>query len=230
MQLFNGKYATKTGATKGYLNYTDELYNTHSITSAKNTSPDCDYLTLVSASGYRFATFAWVVPCTGTQYSTILFSMTGVTKSDGTAVTIYDPNTCPSLDAGAGLTGAKPILMFYRAQNADLSKKNINATDLNSYWINAFPNITNNTTKSGVPLTADAATNRVSGRDLTTGNINGDNTSINTTYLNGTFNVNVNLIPALTPSQSGDKYYVYCRIGLPMDSSIGFSDITATFT
>ena len=238
LQLFSGKYATKgsTPTTKGYLDYT--LYNGYSESTKHNTS---NYVG-INSSGYRYATFSWAVPCQSPvtiQYSKILFSMTGVTTSNGAATTIYTPNTCPCITASAGLTGAKPILMFYRTQNASDASNSINANTGNTYWINAFSNIldpavVNGTSviTSGTPVNAAAAynTNPNIQVNTTTGNINGDNASIDNTYSNGTFNVNVNLIPALTSRLLGPNYYIYCRIGLPMEGSIGFGNITATFS
>ena len=238
LQLFSGKYATKgsTPTTKGYLDYT--LYNGYSESTKHNTS---NYVG-INSSGYRYATFSWAVPCQSPvtiQYSKILFSMTGVTTSNGAATTIYTPNTCPCITASAGLTGAKPILMFYRTQNASDASNSINANTGNTYWINAFSNIldpavVNGTSviTSGTQVNAAAAYNTDPNTQVntTTGNINGDNASIDNTYSNGTFNVNVNLIPALTSRLLGPNYYIYCRIGLPMEGSIGFGNITATFS
>ena len=238
LQLFSGKYATKgsTPTTKGYLDYT--LYNGYSESTKHNTS---NYVG-INSSGYRYATFSWAVPCQSPvtiQYSKILFSMTGVTTSNGAATTIYTPNTCPCITASAGLTGAKPILMFYRTQNASDASNSINANTGNTYWINAFSNIldpavVNGTSviTSGTQVNAAAAYNTDPNTQVntTTGNINGDNASIDNTYSNGTFNVNVNLIPTLTSRLLGPNYYIYCRIGLPMEGSIGFGNITATFS
>jgi len=213
LQLSNGIYATKLGSVgTGYLNYTDSSYVNPSIYNAPS-NPD---YSSIQNTHYRYVTFAWILP-PGTkaaplQYSKVAFTIDGLVGDS-----ISNIDTIPTI----GSSNAE-FTMQYRIQNGDPDKKAPSQSNKTSVWINAFPGPTTNT----------IATAPVIVNPIYNGKINGDDTAIPNSYESNTLKVYslISSAPTTTTSSGVGSFYLYCRIGLPMSSKIGFKTIIVSFS
>jgi len=219
LQLCNGIYATqKASVTTGYLNYTLTSYQNPSIYT-QNTG--IDYSSIENrTTGYRYATFAWILPPGTTaaplQYSKVAFTIDGIII-DGVSGTINNVDTIPTIGSSNGL-----FTMQYRIQNGDPTKKAPSQGNQTSVWINAFSG--SGLTPTSAAVISDPAYN---------GQINGDNTALlNDNSTAGTLKVYslISSAPSTTTSSGPGSFYLYCRIGLPMECSVGFKSIKASFS
>jgi Collagen triple helix repeat (20 copies) len=217
LQLCNGIYATRLGSGgKGYLNYT--LANTYQNPSiyTQNTA-DYSNTSTIPDTGYRYVTFAWILPpgtsAAPNQYTKVEFTITGLVGD-----TISNIDTRPTITTSST---TKEFTMQYRIQNGDTSKQVPSEANFTSVWINAFPG-------SGLTPSSSA----VIANPLYNGVINGDNGG-KLNSLSGTTLIVSSLIssaPQTTASSGIGSFYLYCRIGLPMECNIGFKNITTSFS
>ena len=207
---------TPASRTKGYLNYTS-VYNNSLC------NQDCGDYSSVSTTtfdGYRYATFAWKLPVSTGQYANAIIKINGLFGFDtGTA------GSYPASDNGGG----KKILMTYRFQNGYADGSSLNAGDNTNeppttIWVQGFKGTT------AVP-SGGAATPTNS----TEANSNGLTQSSPISTFNATGSVLTSICPmkpnfAVLSLTGTSSAYMYCIIGLPMDSYIGFSSVTASWS
>jgi hypothetical protein len=106
LQIVNGKFTTPSGQANSYLNYSSSLSNTVNYSG-------------ISATGYRYATFAWRLAA-GT-YSTLVFSILSTSTVTNTGNLAY--------------MGGSPIYLFYRIEDT-ASSAPTNLSNRSSAWIN----------------------------------------------------------------------------------------------
>jgi len=115
LQIANGSFQTKSGSTTAYLNYPSYSYPTNT---------GLNYTT-ISASGYRYATFAWKIPSnTSSSYTSVTFTINGVT---GTTPTVSN------YSAGFA-SGTKNIQLYYRTEDSGATAV---GNSITTYWIDA---------------------------------------------------------------------------------------------
>lgn len=117
LQVFNGKFRTRTGAL-GYYNYTP-FYYTVSLQNTVNYAG-------IAATGYRYATYCWSVTpiVSGTaQYSALSFTLAGVSPS-------------PTITSGSAFVSSQKLLLFYRFEDSSAPSPT-DANNLSSIWLDA---------------------------------------------------------------------------------------------
>jgi len=195
LQIANGKFTTPTGPgqTYAYKNYTTYYY-TSSLLNTVNYSG-------ISASGYRYTTFAWRIsaayPSVYNKLTFRLYNTSGVTITNGVAY-----------------AGSSAIQLYYRLEDA-ASSAPTDTGNMSSAWINGN-SISAPVTTSGnyyIPTTYTSVP--YSGLLIGATNVS--------PYVN--FPV---FIPPLTINT--ETINVYCRIGIPMNVNFSFSHVTAVIT
>ena len=117
LQVFNGKFRTRTGAA-GYYNYTP-FYYTVSLQNTVNYSG-------IAATGYRYATYCWSVTpiVSGTaQYSALTFTLASVSPT-------------PTISIGSAYVSSQKLLMYYRFEDS-AAPAPTDANNLSSIWLDA---------------------------------------------------------------------------------------------
>ena len=117
LQIANGYYQTygpSANSSNGYLNYTSYLYGF-------NTNNTLDYST-ISNSGYRYATFAFKVASSGSQYTGITFILNNVAQT----VNLSNPS--------APTIGSSRLYFYYRVEDAT-NYGSFSASYRNTTWI-----------------------------------------------------------------------------------------------
>ena len=195
LQVSNGKFTTPTGPgqTYAYQNYSSYRYSSSSFNTLNYSG--------ISATGYRYATFAWRYASSPSNgYTTLafrLYNTSGVTITNNLAY-----------------AGGSPIQLYFRIENA-ASSTPTNTGNMSSAWVNAN-SITPPVTSSGNYFQPSTYTDApYSGLYGTAANIS--------TYTN--FPV---LVPPMTIN--AETVNLYCRIGIPMNVNFSFSYITAVTT
>jgi hypothetical protein len=194
----NGKFTTPTGPgqTHAYKNYTTYYYTSSSLNTVNYSS--------ISATGYRYATFAWRVTAANPNvYTTLafrLYNTSGVTITNNLA-----------------FAGSTAIRLFYRIEDT-ASSAPTNTSSYSSAWINGnLFSSGDTTTTSGnyfIPTTYTDPTY--------SGLVSPGVTNVSP-YTN--FPV---FIPPL--NISSQTINIYCRIGIPMSVNFSFSHVTAVLS
>lgn len=203
--LYSNGYFQSHGANKGqgYDNYNNSNYYANG-----NTQPN--YSTIVSSSSYRYCTFAWKI--TATSFSTAIFTLNDI---NGTSLT----DSCGK----NGIIGfeASPLYLYYRLED------NTNITNITSSNNTAWINGNNYETNGGITYTSLNANNvGSSGSSFRlTGITNTSNSILNNNIKSAVFNVSFS-----TKTFSTNNQILYCRVGLPMNSSSYFSSISVVLT
>ena len=192
LQISNGQFTTPGTQAYSYMDYTTYKYSDTSFNTVN--------YSLISTSGFRYASFAWRVPPAPTlSYINLSFTITSATP-----ITIINNLAC---------VGGTPIQFYYRHENA-ASPNPTNLGSLTSAWING--NYTNGTqTTSGnyyLPLAYTSTPNWGLTRVTQSGS--------NTTLI-------VQITPLRI--QSG-TFNIYARIGIPMNVPVSFSVVSATLS
>ena len=198
LQVSNGKFTTPTGPgqTYAYKNYTTYYYTSSSLNTVNYSS--------ISATGYRYATFAWRVAAANPNvYTTLafrLYNTSGVTITNNLAY-----------------AGSTAIRLFYRIEDT-ASSAPTNTSSYSSAWINGnLFSSGDTTTTSGnyfIPTTYTDPTY--------SGLVSPGVTNVSP-YTN--FPV---FIPPL--NISSQTINIYCRIGIPMSVNFSFSHVTAVLS
>ena len=198
LQVSNGNFTTPTGPgqTYAYKNYTTFYYTPSSLNTVDYSS--------ISATGYRYVTFAWRLGASyPNPYKTLafrLYNTSGVTITNN-----------------LGYAGASLIRLYYRIEDTASSSP----TDGNSYssaWINGN-SLTQPTTQSGNYFLPGTYTdNTYSGLVIGVTNVTGP-----PNYTN---------FPVFIPNLiiQSQTVNIYCRVGIPMNVNFSFSHIAAVMT
>jgi hypothetical protein len=117
LQIANGRFQTRSGATTAYLNYPAYSYPTNA---------GLNY-TEISATGYRYATFVWKIVSPALNYTSVTFTING---STGTVPTVSNFST-------GFANGTKNIRLYYRTEDSGAAAVGSSVT---SYWIDANSN------------------------------------------------------------------------------------------
>jgi hypothetical protein len=148
-----------------------------------------------------------VIPSTGYRYATFAWRISvGIYNS-----LIFTLNTQSTITITGNLAyaGANPIQLYYRFENASSATPTGLSNPLTSAWING-------NSQDGIRTTA--------GNYFTPSNYTQEPTSglVDPVNTSGRFKV---FVPQLIVSSG--FVYLYCRIGLPMNSAFSFSYVTA---
>ena len=156
----------------------------------------------IHSTGYRYATFAWKIPVRSAAYNSLYFTLNefvGGLSLRGTTILI---------------AGTTPLLMFYRIENitALTPPPTIPVVFGSSQWI------------IGAYSGEGAAQLAGSGANYGTfPNAGG----LRWGFLNGAYSGGSN-IPVILPTLSvqAPNYYIYCRVGLPMNIPCSFKSVS----
>ena len=193
VQVTNGTFCTPSAQSFGYLNYTPFAYDANNSNSVNYSS--------ISASGYRYATFAWrIAPASPSVYGTLSFSLTSTSTVTVTNSLAY--------------AGSSPLYLFYRTEDTTSSAPT-DASSLSSAWING-----NSTT--GTQLTNGNYFLPTTYTSTPNWGLNSVSVVASTT----TFSVKIHPLNIA----SGKEIRLYCRIGIPMAESFRFATVRATLT
>jgi hypothetical protein len=192
LQISNGHFTTPGTETYSYIDYTTYKYTDTSFNTV-------NYLP-ISTSGFRYASFAWLVPPAPTlSYIYLSFTITSASP-----ITVINKLAC---------VGGTPIQFYYRYENA-ASPSPTNLGSLTSAWINGNSTTGTQTTSGNyyLPLSYTSTPNW----GLTRVTQNGDNTTLI-----------VQITPLRI--QTG-TFNIYARIGIPMNVPFSFSVVSATLS
>ena len=193
LQVSNGKFTTPTGQTYAYKNYTTYYYASSSLNTFDYSS--------ISASGYRYATFAWrVAAAYPLVYNTLAFRLYGTT-----GITISN---------NLAYAGASPVQVYYRIEDV-ASSAPTNTGSYSSAWINGNSLTPPVTTSGNYYLPTVYTDTPYSGLIVAASTQSG--------YIN--FPV---FIPPLNVNTQ--TVNIYCRIGIPMDLNVSFGQVSAVLT
>lgn len=197
LQVANGTFCTPTAQAHSYLNYSTYAYSPSQSNTANYSG--------ISATGYRFATFAWRITPGKSYGATLAFTLSNL-SANGTTVTLSNGIAC---------AGLSRILLYYRFEDV-ASSAPTNLASYTSAWIDGNNTIGTSLTSANYynPTTYSSATNW----------------GLNTVAVNGTISTtfNVKSYPfTLGPTQ---EMRIYCRVGLPMSVPSAFSAVSATIT
>jgi hypothetical protein len=193
LQTFNGYFQSKTSAVNGYLNYTSFAYDaTHSNT--------VDYSS-VATTGYRYATFAWNISSSLTNYTALAFTFHAVSP----AITITN---------SLAYFGTTPIQLYYRIEDSNTPTPT-NLGNKSTSWIDG------NTT-TGTPA---GSGNYYLPTDLTQA-LNYGLTSVS----GSTAPVFTVKVPAALTVTTNNTMRLYCRVGVPMTVQAKFDYVTAAMS
>jgi len=190
LQTVAGYFQSKTSVDRGYLNYTGFAYD------ATN-SNTVDY-SAVTTTGYRYATFAWNVAASLTNYTSLAFTFHAVSP----AITI---------STSLAYFGTTLIQLYYRIEDSNTPTPT-NLGNKSTSWIDG------NST-AGTPA---GSGNYYLPTDLTQALNYGLTTVTGTTA--PVFTVKV---PAALTVTTNNTIRVYCRVGIPMSVQAKFDYVTA---
>jgi hypothetical protein len=201
LQIYGGKFSSRLfDLSNGYLNYS----SVGGLNIEYNES--IDYST-VPSSGYRYATFIWKITTDSPNYEgRIQFK---INEISGNIPTINDQ--------GVSINGNN-MLFYYRIEN--IANPDVLSQDRTTVWING-----NKVNSSTEPVTsyrnADIAFNGLLG-----GRSSGD--VVNSIQLiNNNNDMLYTLIFPLLLNIASNNVYIYTLVGIPMNSSFGFKNISA---
>ena len=193
LQTVAGYFQSKTSVDRGYLNYTSFAYD------ATN-SNTVDY-SAVTTAGYRYATFAWNISSSLTNYTALAFTFNAVSP----AITV---------STSVAYIGATLMQLYYRIEDSNTPTPT-NLGNKSTSWIDG------NTT-AGTPA---GSGNYYLPTDLTQALNYGLTTVAGTTA--PVFTVKV---PASLTVTTNNTIRVYCRVGIPMSVQAKFDYVTAAMS
>jgi hypothetical protein len=199
LQIFNGKFSTKSVSNNAYLDYSELNID---FNNGINYSG-------ISSTGYRYATFAWKVTNFSPAYSgRIVFSI----KNIGGSVHM------PTIDTQNGVTlNGVPLLFYYRVEN--INNPTVLERNKTTVWINA------NRVSSG-SLMGDSDKNTDLEFNLALGGRYQSNANNSIYVENNDLIYDVLLFNYLNSSIQTNTH-VYATIGIPMIASFSFKNIEA---
>jgi hypothetical protein len=156
----------------------------------------------VAQTGYRYATFCWKLGSKTSSYSNLSFTINSISP------------TPTKSGAGLLLINSKQIKVLYCFQD-ESNASTYSSSVFNSVWIDGNSN-DNGVTSSSFYNTSN-----------TYGYYGGINSSSGVSISSSNATVNV-FIPSVNPV--GSSTYLYLRLVIPMDVSIGFGSVTATIS
>jgi hypothetical protein len=193
LQTVAGFFQSKTSVDRGYLNYTGFAYD------ATN-SNTVDY-SAVATTGYRYATFAWNISSSLTNYTALAFTFHAVSP----AITITN---------SLAYFGTTPIQLYYRIEDSNTPTPT-NLGNKSTSWIDG------NTT-TGTPA---GSGNYYLPTDLTQALNYGL-----TTVTGSTAPVFTVKVPAALTVTTNNRIRLYCRVGIPMSVQAKFDYVTAAMS
>jgi predicted DNA-binding transcriptional regulator AlpA len=197
LQTVAGSFQSKTSVVNGYLDYTGFAYD------ATN-SNTVDY-SAIATTGYRYATFAWNVSSSVTNYTGLTFRFNNVSP----AITI---------STSLAYIGGSLIQLYYRIEDKTTPVPT-NLGNKSTSWIDG------NST-AGTPA---GSGNYYLPTDLTTQSTNYGLTTVTSSPSLSTPLFTVKVPAALTVS-ANDTIRVYCRVGIPMSVQAKFEYVTAAMS
>jgi hypothetical protein len=157
----------------------------------------------IASSGYRYVTFCWKLSAKSSSYSTLAFKINSISPTPTTSA------------GGLLLINGKQIQALYCFQD-EANPSTYSSSIFNSVWIDA------NNNENGVTTSTFYNTTNTYGYYGGLSSANGGvSISSNTATINAT-------IPSVNPV--GNNTYMYLRLAIPMDVSIGFGSVTATIS
>ncbi len=192
LQLFNGKYRSKGSSTQGYINYSS-YYQT---TSTFNTA---NYST-ISATGYRYCTFAWKVNTNASNYTKVQFQLLGNISNN-----VNNPDSLPNV-------GSTRLYLYYRIEDS-ANYSTFSASYRNTTWIDINNNV--NGITSGNYYNNSII---VDGKNTASG--------YNNSFTGGVYTVN-GLTQSFSVGAS-DNVYLYFRVCVPMNEDFDFDSVRCT--
>jgi hypothetical protein len=154
----------------------------------------------ISSTGFRFATFCWKLAPRSNSYSSLSFTINSISPTPTTS------------GAGLLLINGRQIQVLYFFQD-ESQPSTFSSTVFNSVWIDG------NSNNNGVTSSTFYDTSRTygfyGGIDASKGVVISSN--------NATINV---FVPSVNPVNNST--YLYLRLAIPMDLSIGFGNVSAT--
>jgi hypothetical protein len=156
----------------------------------------------VASSGYRYATFCWKLLSKTSSYSSLSFTINSISP------------TPTKSTGGLLLINGKQIQVLYCFQD-ESNTSTYSSSVFNSVWIDG------NTNNNGVTSSSFYNTTN------TYGYYGGFNSAVGVTISSSNANINV-FIPSVNPVSNST--YLYLRLAIPMDVSIGFGSVTATIS
>jgi hypothetical protein len=208
LQIFKGTIGSKGATTFGYLNYSSYYYggaspNTFNYSGISTTVP-----------GFRYVTFVYRCNEYSSTYNNLTFYMNGINQS-----VVFDTTT--NIPYVNSISTSNQILLFYRIQDAS----NVTVFDnnhINTVWVDA--------NLGGDGPTKITSSNYYSYPDDGSG-IRWGKKGTSNTFSSGTLSFSVSIPPFTVPFDSGGftsgTIYIYCRVGLPMTTYIGFTNVSA---
>lgn len=161
-----------------------------------------DY-TVIPSSGYRYTTFCWLItPAPTLVYGRLNFTIVGTS-----GITIL--NSLAYVGPGA----QNQLQLFYRIEDSS-SPTPTNLANLSSAWINGNSTEGISSTSGNYYIPSDYTLAPYYGLNSVTGTVSP--------------NFSVKIPPMVI--QLGKMVYIYCRIGIPMNTIFSFKYVTATLT
>ena len=215
LQVASGAHRTKGSFTYSYLDYTNKYYSATLQNTVNYTS--------ISASGIRFATFAWKAPTvTGLTYNNLIFYISYLNASSNSDAISVNTTTNQVFFTAGSLASSPPdqLFIFYRLEDNTTNQTILPTTALSptTVWLDA----------NGSTSTPANATNYFSDGTMTKTQILGGITTGASITNQGSGNGLIT-IPAFIPgfTVSGRDVRLICRIGIPMNWNFAFTYIYA---
>ena len=215
LQVASGAHRTKGSFTYSYLDYTDKYYSA----TLKNT---VNY-TSISASGIRFATFAWKAPTvTGLTYNNLIFYISYLNASSNSDSLSVNITTNQVYFTSGSLSSSPPdqLFIYYRLEDNTTNQTILPTNSLSptTVWLDANGSTTNAATGTNYFVDGTTTKTQILG-GITTGASITDQGSGN----------GLITIPAFIPgfTVSGRDVRLICRIGIPMNWNFAFTYIYA---
>jgi len=215
LQVASGAHRTKGSFTYSYLDYTNKYYSATLQNTVNYTS--------ISASGIRFATFAWKAPTvTGLTYNNLIFYISYLNASSNSDAISVNTTTNQVYFTSGSLSSSPPdqLFIFYRLEDNTTNQTILPTTALSptTVWLDA----------NGSTSTPANATNYFSDGTMTKTQILGGITTGASITDQGSGNGLITIhafIPGFTVS--GRDVRLICRIGIPMNWNFAFTYIYA---
>ena len=209
LQLCNGLYVAKS-YTDAYKNYNNTYLKNNGTSNNFNTL-DYSSNSSISSTGYRYATFVW--QCAAASCSNVYFIINGFS----TALNIPTTGTYQNIPCYTYNSATQPILIYYRFE--DTAAFNVGGgAKFGSFGATAYYN-------TGW-VNANVSSPPLSSSNYSSGNETGGLKS--TATLDGTSKILT--ISAAGPSVTlTANVYLFCVIGLPMNTNLGFTSVKAYY-
>ena len=218
LQVASGAHRTKGSFTYSYLDYTDKYYSATLQNTVNYTS--------ISASGIRFATFAWKAPTvTGLTYNNLIFYISYLNASSNSDSVSVNITTNQVYFTSGSLSSSPPdqLFIYYRLEDNTTNQTILPTNSLSptTVWLDANGSTTNAATGTNYFVDGTTTKTQILG-GITTGASITDQGSGN----------GLITIPAFIPgfTVSGRDVRLICRIGIPMNWNFAFTYIYAKIT